>query len=139
MPYLLATVGVAGIGGFVLGTSWGRRDNAALDSCSPNCPQTSVDHVKRLYLAANVSLGIGAAALSSAALVWAISPSRADREQESAGRSAGHPPPSPSLSLSPTDLSLVDWESLRPKREPTYGFGMYPTQGGAYAHFSGGF
>jgi hypothetical protein len=65
-PYLTAALGLAGLGGAAALTYWGRRDNLILqDQCSPNCSDASVNHVKRLYLAANISAGIGAAALAT--------------------------------------------------------------------------
>jgi hypothetical protein len=38
----------------------------------PYCPQSSVNHVRRLYLAADVSLGVGAAALGVATLLFVL-------------------------------------------------------------------
>jgi hypothetical protein len=65
-PYLLAGVGLAGVGGFAALTYWGRKDNDMLSQCSPNCTPQSVDHVRQLYLGANISLGVGLVALAGA-------------------------------------------------------------------------
>ena len=73
-----ATVGVVGLAGFGVMTEWGRKDNALLAQCSPSCPQASVDHVRRMYVAADVSLGVGIAAL--AASYWAFVSSRSANE-----------------------------------------------------------
>jgi hypothetical protein len=45
----------------------------ALAACSPSCAPSSVDHIRRLYLAADISFGVGGAALGVAALLFAIS------------------------------------------------------------------
>jgi hypothetical protein len=78
LTYTLATVGVVGLAGFGVMTEWGRKDNALLAQCSPSCPQASVDHVRRMYVAADVSLGVGIAAL--AASYWAFVSSRSANE-----------------------------------------------------------
>jgi hypothetical protein len=57
---------LVGLGSYALLTSWGRKDNDVLVQCAPGCMQKSVDHVRRLYLAANISLGAGIAALGAA-------------------------------------------------------------------------
>jgi hypothetical protein len=68
--WVLAGVGVAGASGFGLLTYWGRKDNDALAACSPRCAPADVDHIKRMYLGANVSLGVGIAALGAAYWVY---------------------------------------------------------------------
>ena len=69
--YVLLGAGLAGVGGYGVLTYWGRKDNDELAACSPTCPQSAVDHIDNLYLAANVSLAVGAAALLGGAyLVW---------------------------------------------------------------------
>ena len=77
-PYLLGTVGVAGVAGFGLLTYWGRKDNEQLAACSPHCPVASVDHVRKVYLGANVALGVGIAALVGAAWMALTGPSASD-------------------------------------------------------------
>lgn len=79
LTFTLATVGVAGLAGFGLMTEWGRKDNRLLAQCSPFCPQASVDHVRRMYLAADISLGVGIASLVAA--YWALASSRAANEE----------------------------------------------------------
>ena len=71
MPYVLGSVGLVGLGGAGLLTYWGRKDNDKLALCAPSCPQSSVDHVRKLYVASDVSLGVGVAALATS-LVWFI-------------------------------------------------------------------
>jgi hypothetical protein len=68
-PYLLGTMGVASLAGFGLLTYWGRKDNDRLADCSPNCAPASVDHIRKMYLGANIALGVGVAALVGAAWV----------------------------------------------------------------------
>jgi hypothetical protein len=84
-PYLLGTVGVAGLTGFGLMTYWGRRDNDLLARCSPNCPSATVDHIRKLYLAANISLGVGVAALVGATWI-ALRGGSQDEEEPRHGR-----------------------------------------------------
>jgi hypothetical protein len=63
--YATGSLALAGLAGYGLLTYWGRRDNQQLSECRPNCSQESIDHIKKLYLAANVSAGVGAAALAT--------------------------------------------------------------------------
>jgi hypothetical protein len=69
-PWILGGVGLAGVGGYALLTFWGRKDNQLLGDCTPACPQSGLDRVKRLYLLANISLGVGAAALVGATYLF---------------------------------------------------------------------
>jgi hypothetical protein len=62
-PYTLLSTGLAALGGFGVLTYWGRNDNDKLTQCAPNCLQASVDHVRDLYLAANISLSVGIVAI----------------------------------------------------------------------------
>jgi hypothetical protein len=71
--YLLGGVGALGLGAGALLTSWGKTDNGELSQCAPNCQQSSVDHIRRLYLAADLSFGAGGAALGFATLLFATS------------------------------------------------------------------
>lgn len=66
LGFVFTGLGVAGIGGYALLVHWGRQDNLALSGCSPNCPKSSVDHIRTLYVAADVSLGVGIASLGVA-------------------------------------------------------------------------
>ena len=71
LPWVIGAAGLAGVGGYGLLVSWGRKDNEQLAQCAPNCSQESVDHIRKLYLAADISLGVGIAALG-AATTWLI-------------------------------------------------------------------
>jgi hypothetical protein len=85
-PYVLGGVGLAGLaaGGFL--TVWGNNDNSALErTCRPNCQPASQDHVKTMYIAADISLGAGAAALAVTTFLIATS-----RSTESAAKPTAH-------------------------------------------------
>jgi hypothetical protein len=85
-PYVLGGVGVAGLAAGGLLTVWGNKDNSDLEStCSPNCQPASLDHVKALYVAADISLGVGAAALAVTTFLFATS-----RSTEGAEKPAAH-------------------------------------------------
>jgi hypothetical protein len=71
--YLLGGVGALGLGAGALLTYWGKTDNDALSQCTPNCQPSSVDHIRRMYLAADLSFGAGGAALGVATLLFATS------------------------------------------------------------------
>jgi len=69
--YLVMGSGLFAIAGYGVLTYWGRGDNDELAKCTPNCLQSSVDHIHDLYLAADISLGIGVAAvLTGGWLFW---------------------------------------------------------------------
>ena len=73
-----AGVGVAALGAGALFTYWGRKDNTLLDVCSPGCKQSSADHIHNLYLAADISIGVGLTALAGS--YWAFAHSRSSHE-----------------------------------------------------------
>jgi hypothetical protein len=62
--YLLGGLGLVGLGGWGMFTYWARRDNVELDTCAPDCPVEAVNHIKRMYLFADISVGVGIAALA---------------------------------------------------------------------------
>ena len=88
LSYALAGTGVAGLAGFGLLTYWGRKDNDLLGGCTPNCAQSSEDHIKRLYLMADVSLGLGVAALVGA--YWALAHARGESVKEESATEAAY-------------------------------------------------
>ena len=71
--YLFGGVGLAGLGAGGLLTYWGKTDNAALAQCTPNCQPASVEHIRRLYFAADLSFGGGAALVGLSTLLFATS------------------------------------------------------------------
>ncbi len=80
-PYIIGSVGLAGVGAFGLLTYWGRLDNQKLGQCAPYCSAVSVDHIRKLYLAADVSLGVGIAGLGVATTMLLMTGGSAKKER----------------------------------------------------------
>jgi hypothetical protein len=80
LPYVIGGLGVASLGAAGLLTYWGRKDNDALTQCSPTCDPGATQHIKRLYLGADVALGVGVAALAGA--TWLYVRSHASTEEK---------------------------------------------------------
>jgi hypothetical protein len=78
LPYIVGGLGLASIGGAAVLTYWGRKDNDNLGQCSPSCSPTATDHIKRLYLGADIALGVGVVALGAAYWIHVVT----GREQE---------------------------------------------------------
>jgi hypothetical protein len=108
--WVLGGVGLLGLGAGALLTYWGKTDNDALSACSPSCQPSSVDHIRRLYIGADVSFGVGGAALGVAALLFATT-----RSHEA--------PPSAAAKAT----------------RPATGFDVQPMRSGAFASFRGVF
>lgn len=70
LPYVIGGVGVAAVGTSFLLAHWGSDDNRALDACAPNCSQESVDHVSRMYIAADITLVAGVVAIGAATWLY---------------------------------------------------------------------
>jgi hypothetical protein len=67
LPYLFTGLGVAALGAGAALTYWGIKDNEKMkNECSPNCAPATVQHVKTLYLASDIALGVGVASLAAA-------------------------------------------------------------------------
>jgi hypothetical protein len=79
-PYVLGGTALLGAGAYALLSSWARGDNAALGRCSPNCSQASVSHVRTLYIAADISLGIAAAAAIGSIATFTLSGASSEHE-----------------------------------------------------------
>lgn len=79
-PYVIGGVGIAGLVGFGVLYSMAHHDNKELTKCWPTCPDSQVSSVQRKYTAGNVSLGVGIAALSAAA-VWFYLDSKSSTEK----------------------------------------------------------
>jgi hypothetical protein len=70
--WVLGGLGVAGVASFaVLRVTAGSELAHLQETCSPECPRSSSERGRNLALAADVSLGIGAAALAGAA-AWVL-------------------------------------------------------------------
>jgi hypothetical protein len=80
-PALLVAVGAVGLGGGALLTYWGRRDNNELAQCSPSCPASTVNHIRQLYLASDIALGVGGAAAVVGA-AWLIARAALSKKAE---------------------------------------------------------
>jgi hypothetical protein len=73
LTYIVGGVGVVGVAGYFTLNYWGKKDNDKLGDCAAAgnlCPVASVDHVRKLYLYANISGGIGLAALATSAYLY---------------------------------------------------------------------
>jgi hypothetical protein len=102
LSLVTAGVGVAALGAGALLTYWGRKDTDLLGPCSPSCSPASADHIHNLYLAADISIGVGIAALAGS--YWAYARSRSTQEageEEVAVRST------PTLVVAPTPSGAV--------------------------------
>lgn len=75
LPWVLTGVGAAGLGAGAVFTLWGRKDNNNLSGCSPNCSDATLSHIKRVYQAADIAIGVGVAALAAAYWSYAFSQS----------------------------------------------------------------
>jgi hypothetical protein len=75
--FVLAGLGVAGVGAFAVLGAVGASKKGQLDQegCKPNCKQSDVDAIKTDYIAADVALGVGGAALAGALIVFLARPS----------------------------------------------------------------
>jgi hypothetical protein len=67
--YVVAGAGVVALGGFAYFALTGLSAEHDLRDCSPSCPPSRVDPVRRDYVAADVFLGVGVAALVVAAIL----------------------------------------------------------------------
>jgi hypothetical protein len=86
-PALLVAIGAVGLAGGALLTYWGNLDNRALAQCSPSCPVSTVNHIRELYLASDIALGVGGAAVVAGA-VWLIARAALSRKKTEVKRSA---------------------------------------------------
>jgi len=77
--YVAGTVGLAGLAGFGILYAIARNDNKDLMSCWPTCSESRLNDVRKLYLAADVSLGVGVAALGVATWLYFDSKSSEER------------------------------------------------------------
>jgi len=65
LPGIFAGIGVAGVAAFAGLGAWGSsQENELEGSCAPGCSADRVSEVRRKYLLADVSLGVGVASLA---------------------------------------------------------------------------
>jgi hypothetical protein len=75
--YPLAVLGLAGVGSFGAFAYLGKSEQTKLeDGCAPRCSEGELSKMKRWYAIADVSAGVGAAALLTAAIVYLARPTR---------------------------------------------------------------
>jgi hypothetical protein len=82
-----AVAALGGVGLAYFGSS-AKSGERALDRCTPDCSPGSVDAVKRDYLMANLSLGVGVAALIGAGLMLLLDDDAAPSANSGSGASA---------------------------------------------------
>lgn len=68
----IASVATLGTGLFAAFAALGKSKESELDLCAPRCREDDVDEMRRLYVTADVSLVVGAAAVASLGLYFAI-------------------------------------------------------------------
>ncbi len=87
LSFVLGGTGLVAVGTGALLTVWGRRDNKLLADCSPGCRPESVTHIRKLYIAADISFGVGAAALATS--VWFLATRLASDDYSPASTNLG--------------------------------------------------
>jgi hypothetical protein len=73
LPWVLTGVGAAALGAGAVITIWGRNDNNNLSACSPNCADSTLQHIRKVYQGADIAIGVGVAALAAAYWSYAYS------------------------------------------------------------------
>ncbi|WP_156339248.1 hypothetical protein [Chondromyces crocatus] len=97
LSYVLGGVAAGGLGNFVFWGLLGKSEQGELeDSCAPRCRQEDVDAMRRSYLLADLSLGIGVAALGAATVVALLHNSGKEK-----------PPPRLTVTLQPGGLVAI--------------------------------
>jgi len=87
--YALGGLGAASLGAAALLTYWGKTDDDALSGCAPDCRPSAVNHIRQLYLGADITFATGLAALGGAAFLFFTSrPSDAVTAAAKSGASA---------------------------------------------------
>lgn len=77
-PFVVAaSVAALGAAGFTIFGLRARSEDKALGRCEPQCTDSAVQEARRDYLIANVSLGVGAAGLLTAAVLFITAPKQA--------------------------------------------------------------
>ena len=91
LAYALGGVAVLGAGAFTyLGLTGEHRRTQLEDSCAPTCADSDLNPVRQRLIAADISLGVGIAALAGAAIVYLVRPSVPVKEQEKAAAFTGN-------------------------------------------------
>lgn len=75
LTYVLAGIGLVGMGGFAAFGLLGESERRELErTCMPRCQDSDVDPLHKKYLAADIALGVGAVGLAGAALTFLLRP-----------------------------------------------------------------
>jgi len=90
VPVIVAASGavLAGAGAVYFGLK-ARSDERDLDTCRPSCTRDTVDHVKYQYVWANLSIGLAAAGVTTATVLWLASGKSAASTTTTVGLNAG--------------------------------------------------
>jgi hypothetical protein len=92
-PYVLAGAGLASVAAGAVLAVWGNEDNSRLENeCKPQCSLGSLQHVRNMYIAADVAYGTGGAGLVAA--TWWIAGSRSQEKP-------------PAIGTAPVDVRLL--------------------------------
>ncbi len=90
LPTMAAGAGaVVGGAGLVYFGLKARSDERGLDSCRPGCAQDQVDHVKREYLLANLSMGLAVVGATTAVLLFVFQTKAPASSSVAVGLNAG--------------------------------------------------
>jgi hypothetical protein len=68
--YVLGGVGVVALGSFAAFALSGKSAESAMDGCKPACTQAQADKMRLRYLLADISLGVGVAALGASGYLY---------------------------------------------------------------------
>jgi hypothetical protein len=110
LAYVLAGVGVLGVGGFAYFGLTGKKDEDGLDCAKDKtCTDSQIDPIKKKYLYADISLGIGIVSLGVATYLFLSSPSKKEAPAEAK------------------------------RTRPNFQFDLAPARGGGFASVSGAF
>ncbi|HMJ12673.1 MAG TPA: hypothetical protein VK524_14725 [Polyangiaceae bacterium] len=91
--YVAGGVGAAGVVAWsVFGLLGKKQENDLKDECAGHCSESDVDSVKRKYLLADISLGVGVVGLGTGVLLFVLSRPK-ERESSTAGNVSFHVTP----------------------------------------------
>jgi hypothetical protein len=75
--YPLLGIGAVGIASFVVfGLTGNSKQNDLENSCKPNCQDSDLNSMKKAYLVGDISLGVGAASLIAASVIYLTRPEK---------------------------------------------------------------
>jgi hypothetical protein len=99
--YVAGALGLVGLASFGVLGGVGKNEQSSLQgTCSPNCSQSAIDKVRTDYIAADVGLGIGAAALVTAGVWYLVRPKHTE----------GAPAPATTVGVAPSrGGALIGW------------------------------